>query len=514
VSPSSSSGRTSAFNEQGLQKTIDNIVEHLQALYRADKDPWVIGYSGGKDSTAVVQLVWLAISQLPSDEVQKPVFVVTTDTLVENPIVSTWVENSLKEMSVAANKCGLPIQANLLKPKLEGRFWINLIGKGYPAPRHKFRWCTERLKINPTTEFIQNQISSFGEVVLFLGTRRAESTVRAARLDRQEDVKDQLGLTPHPDLHGCWVYSPIANWSNDDVWTFLTQMENPWGYDNHDLLALYRGATADNECPVVVDTSTPSCGTSRFGCWVCTLVDQDKSMSAMIQNDYEKEWMLPLLELRNELDFREEDARKLDRQRRDFRRIRGNITHYRDRDDEVQLVPGPYTQNSRAYWLKRLMETQKVIQQNPITPDSLKTWKLLELEDLEEIRRIWLEDKREIEDLLPQIYEEVFEKPYPGEKRDDRRVFDSEALSLLKSQCSEEPLIYELARNLLDVEWEYRLHGKRKGLFDQLEKQIRRCYYDNEEDALNLQKRKLKLEEGEEQFEQAQTSSSIEENSQ
>ena len=511
MSSNNSAVRNSAFNDGGLQKAIDGIIDDLQALYRADQDPWVIGYSGGKDSTAVAQLVWMAVSQLPSEERNKAIFVVTTDTLVENPVVAIWVENSLKEMSIAAENCGLPIQANLLKPKLEGRFWVNLIGKGYPAPRHKFRWCTERLKISPTTEFIQNQISRFGEVVLFLGTRRAESTVRAARLDRQEDVKDQLGLAPHPDLQGCWVYSPIADWSNDDVWTFLTQVENPWGYDNHNLLALYKGATADNECPVVVDTSTPSCGTSRFGCWVCTLVDQDKSMSAMIQNDYEKEWMLPLLELRNELDFREENARKLDRERRDFRRIWGNLTHYRNRDNEIQLVPGPYTQDSRAYWLKRLLQAQKVIQQNPLTPESLKSWQLIELDELEEIRRIWLEDKREIEDLLPQIYEEVFEIPYPGEKRDERRVFDHEALSLLKSQCSEEPLMYELTRNLLDVEWEYRLYGKRKGLFDKLEKQIRTCYYEDKEDALELQKHKVKLEEGGEDFEPTDSPNSVEE---
>ena len=66
---------------------------------------------------------------------------------------------------------------------------------------------------------------------------------------------------------------------------------------------MYQGASPDGECPLVVDASTPSCGDSRFGCWVCTLVDKDKSMSAMIQNDEEKEWMLPLLELRNDLDL-------------------------------------------------------------------------------------------------------------------------------------------------------------------------------------------------------------------
>jgi DNA sulfur modification protein DndC len=91
------------------------------------------------------------------------------------------------------------------------------------------------------------------------------------------------------------------------------------GDSNKDLFELYRGATEDNECPFVIDTSTPSCGDSRFGCWVCTLVSEDKSMSAMIQNDEQKSWMQPLLDLRNELDIYD------DHDRRDFRRMTGKV---------------------------------------------------------------------------------------------------------------------------------------------------------------------------------------------
>src|SRR5205807_80694 len=120
-------------------------------------------------------------------------------------------------------------------------------------------------------------------------------------------------------LPGCLVYTPIEDWTNDDVWFFLMQTPNPWGFDNRDLLGMYQGASADGECPLVVDTSTPSCGDSRFGCWVCTLVEKDKSMSAMISNDEEKEWMLPLMELRDLLD------KKDDRDRRDWRRMHGGV---------------------------------------------------------------------------------------------------------------------------------------------------------------------------------------------
>ena len=88
--------------------------EHIQELYRCDNVPWIIGYSGGKDSTAILQLTWLAVSELPLSERKKPIHVITTDTLVENPIVASWVNNSLKKMEEAATEQELPIQAHLL----------------------------------------------------------------------------------------------------------------------------------------------------------------------------------------------------------------------------------------------------------------------------------------------------------------------------------------------------------------------------------------------------------------
>ena len=84
-----------------------------------------------------------------------------------------------------------------------------------------------------------------------------------------------------------------------------------WGHTNKSLLGMYQGASTDGECPLVVDTTTPSSGTSRFGCWVCTVVDKDRSMEAMIKNEDEKIWMTPLLDLRNDLaDFSQEKERR------------------------------------------------------------------------------------------------------------------------------------------------------------------------------------------------------------
>ena len=54
----------SAFDDQGLHETIRGALDEIKTLYLSDDIPWVVGYSGGKDSTAVLQLVWLAIAEL------------------------------------------------------------------------------------------------------------------------------------------------------------------------------------------------------------------------------------------------------------------------------------------------------------------------------------------------------------------------------------------------------------------------------------------------------------------
>ena len=249
-------------------------------------------------------------------------------------------------------------------------------------------------------------------------------------------------------------------------------------------MALYRGATDDNECPVVVDTSTPSCGNSRFGCWVCTLVDQDKSMTAMIRNDSDKEWMLPLLDIRNELDFRTPEALSRERERRDFRRMNGVLTLYEAAGGVQQLVPGPYTQQARAHWLRRVLEAQREIQSNPDSPESVRELTLINLDELEEIRRIWVVDKSEVEDLVPKIYETTLEKPYPAGPIDESLVFDGDAFELLQHACSEDPLLFEVSRNLLELTRRFRTKAARRGLYESMEQAIRKGYFSDAADAL------------------------------
>jgi DNA sulfur modification protein DndC len=479
----------SAFKPLGLPKTVAHLTAEIRELYLADQVPWILGYSGGKDSTATLQLIWMALAELPLIQRTKPVHVISTDTLVENPVVASWVQKSLELMGLRAKEAEIPIQPHRLTPGVEDSFWVNLIGRGYPAPRHKFRWCTNRLKIKPSNTFISSIVKASGEAILVLGTRKAESSTRSANMSRHEKGRIRERLSPNSSLPGSLVYTPIEDWSNDDVWMFLMQVKNPWGYSNKDLLGMYAGASADGECPLVVDTSTPSCGDSRFGCWVCTLVEKDKSMTAMIQNDAEKEWMMPLLELRNALDFRsssssEEDSG--DRHLRDFRRMSGNIQMFHDRP-----IPGPYTQDARAQWLSKLLTAQTWIRANG--PVGVRDLELITLEELQEIRRIWVVDKHEMEDLLPRLYQEATGQAYPGRHLDDNLVLGSAEMEDLNALCGEDRLHYELTRELLSIERQQRAHTRRSGLFDQLEKSFTRHFYDDKEDAVATARQRHQL---------------------
>lgn len=475
--------RVSAFDEIGFQATVDSLCDEVRELYVADEVPWILGYSGGKDSTATLQIVWTALAGLPADQRIKPIHVISTDTLVENPVVAAWVTNSLRVMDAAARDQKLPIKTHRLTPDVASTFWVNLIGRGYPAPRHKFRWCTERLKIRPSNTFINGIVKSSGEAILVLGTRKAESTRRAANMKKHEKGRVRDRLSPNSSLPGSLVYSPIEDWTNDDVWFCLMQQKNPWGYNNRDLLGMYAGASADGECPLVVDSSTPSCGDSRFGCWVCTLVEQDKSMTAMIQNDEEKEWMMPLLDLRNALDFRgkglDGDPDSTDRHLRDFRRMRGGV----DMMQNGTHIPGPYLQSAREDWLRRLLQAQTHIRKRG--PADVRNIDLVTPEELQEIRRIWVVDKHELEDTLPRIYEEATGERYPGAVLDDDLVLGANEMAHLKEICEEDRLHYELSRELLSLTRQQRSSARRAGLFEKLEKTFSKHFYEDEEDALS-----------------------------
>ena len=463
------------------KETIEGLKDTVRNLYLADDIPWVIGYSGGKDSTATLQLVWLAIEELPAEKLKnaKKIHVINTDTMVESPVISKWVQDSLEIMNIRAEQSGLPFVTHRLTPETDNTFWVNLLGRGYPFPRKKLRWCTDRLKIQPVNKFVKEQIAEHGEIILVIGTRKAESARRAKTMAYYEKKRVRELLSPSSTMANELVFSPLEEWTDDDVWIFLMQYRNPWGYSNTDLLTLYRGATADNECPLMVEKGLPSCGKSRFGCWVCTMVEKDKSMEAMIANDDEKAWMTPLLEFRSR--FGDEAN---DRERRSFRKMQGYL-----QGTYKQLHHGPYLKYWREKWLEELLEIQKDINENG--PEEFANLELITIPELRCIRRIWVFDKHEFEDSLPEIYKKVTGKKFDDPEWVGSEAFRKEEWDILEAVVNEvvndlypgEEMAFEMAYSLIDIENQATSLNKRKGITEALESCIRKTFYKNEEDA-------------------------------
>lgn len=256
-----------------------NILDSLHRLYSLDARPWIVGYSGGKDSSMIASLVFEVVMETPPEQRTKEICVVCTDTRVEIPAVVARVQSELDLMQTCSDKHGLNISAHLLKPTAQQSFWVNIIGRGYPPPNRTFRWCTQRLKIDPVSEFIRGKLGHWGEAIIVLGARRSESGSRAQTLDAR--AKSEFGLRRHDDLPRCWISTPIEHISTFEVWDYLMERPCPWDGDNQTLFQLYRDASG-GECPLVVDQSTPSCGNSRFGCWTCTVVEKDKASEGLL----------------------------------------------------------------------------------------------------------------------------------------------------------------------------------------------------------------------------------------
>ncbi len=210
-------------------------------------------------------------------------------------------------------------------------------------------------------------------------------------------------------------------------------------------------------------------------------------MSAMIQNDEEKEWMMPLLDLRDALDFRRdhkgEYAENADYDIRDFRRMSGAVQVM----SGGRPIPGPYIQSAREGWLQKLLVAQTYIRNNG--PSEVRNIELITLDELQEIRRIWVVDKHELEDSLPHIYRESTGAGYPGKPLDDNLVIGEEEMTVLAELCGDDRLHYELTRELLSITRQQRSSARRAGLYEALEKTFTRHFYDSKDDALSRAQR-------------------------
>lgn len=438
-----------------LPKRITEIIDELIDQY-LDEDrynrPWIIGFSGGKDSTALLTLVWLALLRIreenPTAILKRQIYVVSNDTMVENPVIEEYVSNILQYIQQSAKEQELPIMVKTTTPQIEDTFWCCVIGKGYPVPNNSFRFCTERMKIKPTSAFIANQVAEDGEAIILIGTRLAESQQRAKSI-KKHDIKGYR-LSKHPLNPNTYTYAPIKELMLEEIWYIINAIPSPWNFDNQILFKIYLDASADDyECPTVVTSdSHRSCGQSRFGCWVCTVVKEDKSMTSLIKNGVN--WMQPLLDFRNRLVVN----RNLSKYRNETRR-NGQLAV-----DETGHRMGNYTMEYRIQLLRELLTIQKDTQQYRSSID------LITSQELIAIQVMWYRDGN-FTTTVNDIYNEVYGYDLPNDN------IGLQERILLEKSCSN-PSHYLLIQELLALQKNKVLLMKKYGLQTDLEARLDR----------------------------------------
>lgn len=406
------------------------IKKEMELVYLHDRRPWMIGYSGGKDSTLLCQLVFEMLESLPEEKRWKPVYIVTSDTMVENPIVRTYMHEMSRAINEASVTKNLNVQAHIIYPETRQTFWSLVIGLGYPPPEPPgFRWCTERLKINPSNAFTYNTIKKDGEIVILLGVRKAESAARSRSISSRE-IEGKL-LTPHPQIAKAYVYSPLAEVRNENVWEYLLrgEGESAWGTDNHYLFNLYQGEKLSEEDSVVGQVNKDTMkvtGNSRFGCWVCTMVKEDKSLRNFI--DHGATELIPLRDFRNWLV--------------ELRTTPGAREHKR-RNGSVYLTAsgeygkGPFTMETRKEMLRRLLQLE--VQTG---------FELITIEELKMIDKFWEDEGDLSRRSLVEIYAEVKGQRLPWDTY-RKAKYDEGTIDLLHGLCEKYEVPFDLVSKLM-----------------------------------------------------------------
>ena len=438
----------------------ENIIKEIMIVYMHDERPWLIGYSGGKDSTLLLSLVYEAMKRLKASgsNLSKKVYVITSDTMVENPVVKRYMHNSSDSINVAANKehDNLPIEAHIIYPEPEQTFWSRIIGLGYPTPEPPgFRWCTDRLKITPMNKFVNDRIKESGQIVILLGVRKGESASRLKSITARE-IEGKL-LNMHNDIPNAYVYNPITEVPNDLVWEFLLKddCKSPWGTDMKYLFNLYQGESMGEEQSVLGEVDRdkiPVTGNSRFGCWCCTMVKEDKSLQNFINKSSESDARIltALRDYRNWLIELRQDKRYRDSKRR-------NGMVYKKADGTFGL--GPFTLEARQMILKRLLLLEEETGLELITEEELKA-----------IDKMWDEEGDLTCRRLVNTYYDIKGNKLPWDEYKTPR-FDEDSIEIINNISQKHNLPVELITKLIisvDKNKNITRNNKLQKTFDQI----------------------------------------------
>ena len=264
---------------------------------------------------------------------------------------------------------------------------------------------------------------------MLLGVRKAESSYRARGITARE-VEGKL-LIRHTDIPNAYVYNPLTEIPNSLVWEYLLNNEGitPWGSDNKELFKLYQGEEMGEEQSVLGEVDKDKIavtGNSRFGCWICTMVKEDKSLLRFIENGSTE--LIPLRDFRNKL-----LAYRSNPDMREKKRRNGAV--YETSDGELGF--GPFTMEARRTILKELLELEVATGFELITEGELKA-----------IDKMWEHEGDLYRRTLVELYYEVKGRRLPWDQY-RTPMFSEETMKIFYDTCIENDIEPELMQKLV-----------------------------------------------------------------
>src|ERR1700722_3013099 len=267
---------------------LDAIRKTREALELRPNTHWVLAFSGGKDSTAALMILLAAYRSLARKKID--ITIIYCDTGVENIILDRYVKYTLGSLRSEFRAADIPVNITILSAPPCDRFFVRIVGRGYPPPPNSFRWCTKNLRIIPVSDYLS--ACSDRQTVVILGLRKNESQQR----DRT------IPTSGHPywqkqkeSTRAIDCFLPIIHLNLQEVWDTIFLLQNPKAISVKELEELYRGASG--ECPVIKAPQSPPCASGRFGCWTCTVVRKDKSARELIRSGHQE--LEPFLQFRD-----------------------------------------------------------------------------------------------------------------------------------------------------------------------------------------------------------------------
>ncbi|OMF17208.1 hypothetical protein BK131_04385 [Paenibacillus amylolyticus] len=270
------------------QKRMIAIGETLKAYTDETKPgPWNVTWSGGKDSTVTLDVVFQGVLLLKKNNPEaliREIFITTANTGLDF-VTDPLKQSEMKKIEELIKREGLPMKIVEVQAPLEKSFMYLTVGKGYPLPKNRMnRWCTERLKIEPS----QKRLKEISPVLTIMGVRLSESAARRESIESRRQS----------EYFADGAFYPIVNFTLDDVWSYLVREGMAWG-DAEELGQLYKDATG--ECGLrqrkagAGEKNDDPCG-ARTGCIICPVVKIDKSSQEFAKSH---PWLQPYVDLRN-----------------------------------------------------------------------------------------------------------------------------------------------------------------------------------------------------------------------